>query len=366
MWVQLHNLPIGISFSAAKSILSEVGKVFENNPDEKEYKGSNFVHVRVGVDITKPLCRGRKLVLRNGQESWVCFKYERMPNICQWCGKLTHMDRNCPIWLKGKQALKKVEQQFGSRMRATTPNLARKSVVRVAGFDENDSETEDSVQANEVVRHGNVDNHETRIFSHDTVTPILMEQVIPQDDIEMEVTGVKSAQVVEDKCDNTLRTNSTHVVVSTGGVGFSDREPSKLDFHNQLQEIDREITRYDSSEGGSKEGEDNLQTSVGGHPPQTSTEEGRGISMTEQHGTLKEGKGKIKSGYTRSTIRNQTKGKGVIISCSPKEGKRVTSLKSTFQDVDGEGEESDVRKKQKGVGLDDLMVEAVSQPCRQL
>ena len=250
-------------------------------------------------------------------------------------------------------------------MRATTSNLARISVVRVAGFDENDTETEDNVQANEEVRHGSVDNHETRIFSHDTVTPILVEQVIPRDDVEIELTGVRSSQVVEDKCDNTLWTDSAHVVVFTGGAGFNDMEPSKLDFHNQLQEIDREIARYDSSEGGSKEGEDILQISVGGHPPQIGTEEGRGISMIEQHGTPKEGKGKIKSGYTRSTIRNQTKEKSVIISGSPKEGRRVTSLKRTFQDVDGEGKESDVSKKQKGVGLDDLMVEVVSQPCRQ-
>ena len=50
MWVLLHNLPIGISFSAAKSIVSEVGKVFENNLDE-EYEGNNFVCVRVGVDM---------------------------------------------------------------------------------------------------------------------------------------------------------------------------------------------------------------------------------------------------------------------------------------------------------------------------
>ena len=79
MWVLLHNLPIGISFSAAKSIVSEVGKVFENNPDE-EYEGNNFVCVRVGVDIIKPLCRGRKLVLRNGQESWV---WQHMPVVWQ-------------------------------------------------------------------------------------------------------------------------------------------------------------------------------------------------------------------------------------------------------------------------------------------
>ena len=75
---------------------------------------------------------------------------------------------------------------------------------------------------------------------------------------------------------------------------------------------------------------------------------------------LKEGKGKLKSGYTWSSIRNQTKGKGVITSCSPREGKRVASLKRTFQDLEGEGEETIFGKKQRGVGLYDLTVEARS------
>ncbi|KAK7856347.1 hypothetical protein CFP56_023714 [Quercus suber] len=107
---------------------------------------------RVGIDIAKPLRKGRKLALRDGQDNWVCFKYERMPNICHWCGKLTHMDRECPIRLKGKNTLKEAEQQFAPWMRAATPNLARKSVVRVAGFEENESETEDSGQENKPVQ----------------------------------------------------------------------------------------------------------------------------------------------------------------------------------------------------------------------
>ena len=56
MWVQLHNLPIGIPSSITKSIFSEVGKVFENNLGEEVYEGSNFVCIRVGVNIIKPLC----------------------------------------------------------------------------------------------------------------------------------------------------------------------------------------------------------------------------------------------------------------------------------------------------------------------
>ncbi|KAK7841856.1 hypothetical protein CFP56_014779 [Quercus suber] len=46
--------------------------------------------VRVGVDITKPCDRGRKLAFRTGQDSWVSFKYERLPNICHWAVAYAH------------------------------------------------------------------------------------------------------------------------------------------------------------------------------------------------------------------------------------------------------------------------------------
>lgn len=79
------------------------------------------------------------------------FKYERLSNICHWCGKLTHMDRDCPIWEKGKHALKEAGQQYGSWMKATIPNLSQKSVVSVAELEDYDSESVSSEKSNEVV-----------------------------------------------------------------------------------------------------------------------------------------------------------------------------------------------------------------------
>ena len=75
------------------------------------------------------------------------------------------------------------------------------------------------------------------------------------------------------------------------------------------------------------------------------------------------GKERLRLG-TQSTIKNQTKGKGVLTLCSPREGKRVTLLKRSFQELEEEGVKIDFNKKQRGVGFDDLMVEAGSQPCR--
>ena len=73
--------------------------------------------------------------MRNGEESWTSFKYERLPNLCYWCGRLTHHNKGCSIWLNRKGTLRESDQQFGSWLRVVTPNLAKKTVVRVAGYE---------------------------------------------------------------------------------------------------------------------------------------------------------------------------------------------------------------------------------------
>nr|POE77001.1 hypothetical protein CFP56_57527 [Quercus suber] len=48
------------------------------------------------------------------------------------------MDRECSIWLKGKGVLTEKDHQYGSWLRALTPNLARKTVVKVASLEDED------------------------------------------------------------------------------------------------------------------------------------------------------------------------------------------------------------------------------------
>ena len=67
--------------------------------------GGNFFRVRVLVDITLPLCRGRVISLLNGSNSWVNFKYEWLPNVCYWCGHLDHNDRDCELWIESNGTL---------------------------------------------------------------------------------------------------------------------------------------------------------------------------------------------------------------------------------------------------------------------
>ena len=40
------------------------------------------MRIRVVLDVSLPLCRGRVISLENGKSLWITFKYERLPNIC--------------------------------------------------------------------------------------------------------------------------------------------------------------------------------------------------------------------------------------------------------------------------------------------
>ena len=81
--------------------------------------------------------------MANGKEGWVSFKYERLPNICYWCGMLTHSDRDCLLWEKSRGSLRGKDQQFGAWLRASTPNLSRRSVIRVAGIEDDECRDDD-------------------------------------------------------------------------------------------------------------------------------------------------------------------------------------------------------------------------------
>ena len=82
-WIQVHDLPVGsLNMRVVQDIVSVAGEVVNSRADNEDYKGGNFMRVRVKVDVTKPLSRGRKIGLRNGEESWASFKYECLPNLC--------------------------------------------------------------------------------------------------------------------------------------------------------------------------------------------------------------------------------------------------------------------------------------------
>ena len=93
-WVQVYDIPVRFrNREVAEQICEPIGAII-HPPDAHDSDGGSFIRVRVLVDISLPICRGRLITLENGKEHWVSFKYERLPNLCYWCGLLTHGDRD--------------------------------------------------------------------------------------------------------------------------------------------------------------------------------------------------------------------------------------------------------------------------------
>ena len=101
------------------SIGETLGVVEKVDVDDKGFSMGGFLRVRVSVNITKPLCRGRKI--RSGREKllWVDFKYERLPIFCYWCRMMDHNEKECLQWIRSKETLRPEEKQFGAWLRAS-------------------------------------------------------------------------------------------------------------------------------------------------------------------------------------------------------------------------------------------------------
>ncbi|KAK9987574.1 hypothetical protein SO802_027813 [Lithocarpus litseifolius] len=244
-WVQVHDLPIKRSLEVAMEIVSVMGNVDVRMSREGGSSSFNFFRIRVSVDITKPLCRGRRITMASGKEGWVSFKYERLPNICYWCGRLTHGDRDCPKWVKSRGTLKVEDQQFGTWLRAAKPRMSRRTVIRVVGMDEEDFGVDDDQQktrerGNEgsgsggrrttaaeekmVARHGEEDSDVADNINEDVL-------------VTESPTNLDSINEDEPVMDVILHSLA---YLNPG----NNRE--KADFSEQLEEIDKELLKFDN------------------------------------------------------------------------------------------------------------------------
>ena len=143
-WIQVHDIRIrSATMDMAKEIVSLAGEVVEDVVDEGQQDKYNFMRIRVIIDLTKPLCRGRRISTAKGGDRWVSFKYECLPILCYGYGMLTHNDRECTSGSRSRGPQSESDKQFGSWLRASSPHPSKKSVIHVEGFEE-DNEIEES------------------------------------------------------------------------------------------------------------------------------------------------------------------------------------------------------------------------------
>ncbi|MBA0810884.1 hypothetical protein Gohar_002835, partial [Gossypium harknessii] len=95
LWVQIHDVPVGLfSKSLAIQLGNFIGVFLEYDGSNLGKENSNYMRIRVQIDVRKPL-RRKKQAMSYGIGSYVKFKYERLSLFCFFCGRLGHNDSYC-------------------------------------------------------------------------------------------------------------------------------------------------------------------------------------------------------------------------------------------------------------------------------
>ena len=93
-WIQVHGLPFNkLNEGTAYDIGKSLG-VVSRAEQKGDIIGGDFLRIRVGINVSKPLCRGRKVLLGQGKEEWVSFKYESCPISTTGVGQFPMMIRS--------------------------------------------------------------------------------------------------------------------------------------------------------------------------------------------------------------------------------------------------------------------------------
>uniref|UniRef100_A0A7N2M4I4 DUF4283 domain-containing protein n=1 Tax=Quercus lobata TaxID=97700 RepID=A0A7N2M4I4_QUELO len=160
-WVQIHDIPFKfMTLEIALEIGETVGSVMVPQ-DWSEMKRGTFMLIQVRIDVTRPLCHGRRVAFEDGLKGWIAFQYERLPNICFWCGMLSHDDKECELWLKSKGTLSMDHQQLGHWIRASPFSPDFEAIIEELDKDISERQPISNPVVAEIVREINGSNSKT-------------------------------------------------------------------------------------------------------------------------------------------------------------------------------------------------------------
>ena len=129
-WVQIHGLPtLSQTREAGLSIGGILGKVEKVDVGDNGVNLGCFLRIRVTLDISQPLIRGRMVRMEGSDSRWVEFKYERLPVFCYLCGRLDHDEKECIEWIRRAVPLKAEDKQYGPWLRANPDRLQKTHMV---------------------------------------------------------------------------------------------------------------------------------------------------------------------------------------------------------------------------------------------
>ncbi|MCH81632.1 DUF4283 domain protein [Trifolium medium] len=115
-WIQVHNLPSGMSKKTGKNLGDYIGEFLEYDEKNDSSSWRKYMRIRVLVDVRLPLKKQKKIKKQGGESRLVQFKYERLGTFCYVCGILGHADIKCPKLFE--QAESDIRREWSPKLRA--------------------------------------------------------------------------------------------------------------------------------------------------------------------------------------------------------------------------------------------------------
>jgi hypothetical protein len=121
-WIRMYNLPLAcMGKSTGEKIGASVGVVEEVDVWEDAAGWGEYLRVKVSIDLSSPLARGRMLHLQ-GRSTWVAFKFEKLPKFCYNCGVIKHGRSGCIEQGAGKKKGDEEGYPYGPWLRVAFPS----------------------------------------------------------------------------------------------------------------------------------------------------------------------------------------------------------------------------------------------------
>ncbi|CAA0835012.1 Unknown protein [Striga hermonthica] len=113
LWVQVLNVPLNwMSTEVGQKVGRIVNKVKNVVGCKVGGDVGSFLKLLVAIDLKEPIPRCTSIKLGN-QKVMVAFRYEKLVNLCYYCGMIGHLDRNCSKRLRYFENNCVVDGQFG-------------------------------------------------------------------------------------------------------------------------------------------------------------------------------------------------------------------------------------------------------------
>ncbi|PNX63855.1 hypothetical protein L195_g053722, partial [Trifolium pratense] len=104
MWVQVHDLPMGLMKEKVGIPLANyIGSFVEYDKNNNSSFWRQFMRIRVKLDVRMPLKKDTKVMNKEGKWCTVKFKYEKLGTFCFVCGVMGHGENRCAVRFSKEQ-----------------------------------------------------------------------------------------------------------------------------------------------------------------------------------------------------------------------------------------------------------------------